>query len=72
MNKEAYDKITTGRSLAGIFGENEKLSIVENYLIHVDTVDGTNNNYIVNMKNGHKELSDIYVSTADMSSLKMI
>jgi hypothetical protein len=72
MKKEAYDKITTGRSLVSIFGENEKLNSVENYLVHVDTVDGTNNNYIVSMKNGHKELSDVYVSNADLTSLKMV
>lgn len=72
MNREAYDKIVTGRSLEGIFGKNEKLSSVENYLIHVDTVDGTQNNYVVNMRNRHKELSDVYVSSADLTSLKMV
>ncbi len=72
MNREAYDKIVTGKSLESIFGKNEKLSSVENYLIHVDTVDGTQNNYVVNMKNRHKELSEVYVSSSDLTSLKMV
>ena len=72
MNREAYDKVVTGRSLESVFGKNEKLSSVENYLVHVDTVDGTQNNYVVSMRNGHKELSDIYVSSADLTSLKMV
>lgn len=72
MKREAYDKIVTGRSFASIFGENEKLSSVENYLVHVDTVDGSENNYVVSMKNGHKELADVYVSKGDLTSLKMV
>ena len=72
MNREAYDKVVTGRSLESVFGKNEKLSSVENYLVHVDTVDGTQNNYVVSMRNGRKELSDIYVSSADLTSLKMV
>lgn len=72
MKREAYDKIVTGKSYTGIFGENDRLSGVENYLVHVDTVDGTENNYVVNMKNGHKELSDVYVSKGDLTSLKMV
>ncbi|MGE5677484.1 MAG: hypothetical protein ACM3ZR_05440 [Pseudomonadota bacterium] len=72
MKREAYDKIVTGKSFTSIFGDNEKLSSVENYLVHVDTVDGSENNYVVSMKNGHKELSDVYVSKGDLTSLKMV
>lgn len=72
MEKEAYEKIATGRNLNRILGKNEKLNMVESYLIHVETVDGSDNNYIENSKTGNRELSDIYVSKDDITSLKMI
>lgn len=72
MNNEAYEKIVTGKSLVNIFGKKEKLNIVESYLVHVETVDGTSNNYVEGSKNGHRELTDLYVSSADLSSLKMV
>lgn len=72
MNKETYEKVVTGRSLVDIFGKKEKLDIVESYLVHVETVDGTGNNYIENSKSGHRELTDFYVSSADLSSLKLV
>jgi hypothetical protein len=46
MNNGEYEKVATGRSLNDIFGKIEKLNIVESYLIHVETVDGAENNFI--------------------------
>jgi hypothetical protein len=72
MGNEAYEKIVTGRSLNKIFGQNERLDVFEDYKIHVETVDGKENNYIVNMKNGSKDITDLFVSNDNMTSLKMI
>jgi hypothetical protein len=72
MSDRAYEKVVTGRSLSKIFGEAERLDIFENYLVHVETVDGAENNFIESMKDGHREVSDIYVSKDSMTSLKMV
>jgi hypothetical protein len=72
MRNMPYEKVTTGRSLNNIFGEIESLDIFENYMVHVETVDGKENNYIRNMKNGHREVSELYVSNDNMTSLKMV
>jgi len=72
MSSKSYEKVVTGRSLNKIFGEAEKLDIFENYLVHVETVDGAKNNYIESMKDGHREVSDMYVSKSSMTSLKMV
>lgn len=72
MNKEAYEKVVTGKSLVDIFDLKGKLNTVESYLVHVETVDGTESNYIEGSKNQHRELTDLYVSTADMSNLKLV
>ena len=71
MSKEAYEKVVTGKSINKIFGENKKISGVESYLIHVETVDGTENNYIKGSKNGRIEVDGLYVSKANLTSLKM-
>lgn len=72
MEKGAYEKIANGGKLNEIFGKIERLDIFEDYRIHVETVGGAKNNYIINMKNGHKDVSDLYVSNDNMTSLKMI
>jgi len=72
MERETYEKIVTGKSLVDIFGLKEKLNTVESYLVHVETVDGSDNNYIEGSKNKHRELTDFYVSAADLSSLKLV
>ncbi|HYE80756.1 MAG TPA: hypothetical protein VEG39_01180 [Clostridia bacterium] len=72
MENGAYEKIVTGKSLNNIFGKNEKLNIVESYLIHVETVDGAENNFIEGAKNGRREVEGLYVSKENMTSLKMV
>ena len=72
MDNGAYEKITTGRSLNTIFGKNEKLNIVDSYLVHVETVDGAENNFIEGSKNGIREVENLYVSNENLTSLKMI
>lgn len=72
MSDKAYEKVTTGRSLSKIFEEAERLDIFENYRVHVETVDGAENNFIESMKDGNREISDIYVSKDSMISLKMV
>ena len=72
MNNGTYEKVATGKSLNNIFGNIGKLNIVESYLIHVETVDGAENNFIEGSKNGRKEVEDLYVSNDNMTSLKMI
>lgn len=72
MNNGAYEKIANGGALNRIFGKIEELDIFEDYRIHVETIDGAKNNYIINMKNGHKDVSDLYVSNDNMTGLKMI
>ncbi len=72
MSREPYEKIVTGKSLVDIFGLKGKLNNVESYLVHVETVNGTDNNYIEGSKNQHRELTDFYVSSADLSSLKLV
>jgi hypothetical protein len=72
MNNRAYEKIVNGRSLNNIFGEIEKLSTVESYLIHVETVDGAENNFIEGAKNGRREVENLYVSSDNMTGLKMV
>ncbi|MHB1393113.1 MAG: hypothetical protein ACYCYE_08565 [Clostridia bacterium] len=72
MEYGAYEKIVNGRSLSNIFGDIEKLSTVESYLIHVETVDGAENNFIEGAKNGRREVENLYVSHDNQTSLKMI
>ncbi|HYF75418.1 MAG TPA: hypothetical protein VD757_02420 [Candidatus Nitrosocosmicus sp.] len=72
MENKAYEKVVNGGSLNKVFGKIEKLDIFEDYRIHVETVDGSKNNYIINIKNGHKDISDLYVSNDNMTGLKMI
>jgi len=72
MNNGAYEKVATGRSLNNIFGKIEKLNAVENYLIHVETVDGALNNFIEGSKNGRREVENLFVSSENLTSLKMI
>ncbi len=72
MDNGAYEKIVNGRSLSNIFGDIEKLSTVESYLIHVETVDGDKNNFIEGAKNGRREVENLYVSSDNMTSLKMV
>ena len=72
MNNKAYEKVANGGNLNNIFENMEKLDIFENYLIHVETVDGAENNFINSMKNGHREVTDLYVSNDNMTSIKMI
>jgi hypothetical protein len=72
MSNEVYEKVANGRSLSNIFGRNDKLNIVESYLIHVETIDGTENNFIEGAKNGRREVENLYVSKENMTNLKMI
>ncbi|KUO74577.1 MAG: hypothetical protein APF77_08195 [Clostridia bacterium BRH_c25] len=72
MDNGAYEKIVTGRSLSNIFGDIGKLSTVESYLIHVETIDGAENNFIEGAKNGRREIEGLYVSKDNMTNLKMI
>lgn len=72
MKKVEYEKVVNGGNLNKVFGKLEKIDIFENYKVHVETVDGTQNNYIINMKNGHKDITDLYVSNDNMTGLKMI
>lgn len=71
MSNEAYEKVVTGKSLNRIFGENKRFNDVESYLIHVETVDGTENNYVEGSKYGRREVEGIYVSKENLTSLKM-
>lgn len=72
MKKVEYEKVVNGGSLNKIFGKIEAIDIFEDYRIHVETVDGSQNNYIINIKNKHTDVSDLYVSNDNMTSLKMI
>lgn len=72
MKKVEYEKVVNGGNLNKIFGKIEAIDIFEDYRIHVETVDGSQNNYIINIKNKHKDVSDLYVSNDNMTSLKMI
>lgn len=72
MENGAFEKVVTGRSLNNIFGKIGNLNIAESYLIHVETVDGTKNNFIEGSKNGRREVDNLYVSSENMTSLKMI
>jgi hypothetical protein len=72
MDNGTYEKVANGGSLNKIFGRIERLDVFEDYRIHVETVNGAENNYIVNIKNGHKDVSELYVSNDNMTSLKMI
>jgi len=72
MNNGAYEKVVSGRDLVDIFGKNEKLNIVESYLIHVETIDGAENNFIEGAKNGRRDIEGLYVSNDNMTSLKMV
>lgn len=72
MNNGVYEKIVNGGDLNRVFGKIQELDIFENYRVHVETVDGVENNCIINMKNGHKDVSELYVSNGNMTGLKMI
>lgn len=72
MKSEVYEKVVTGRSLKGIFGDVGKISDVESYLIHVETIDGAEDNFIEGSKNGRREIENLYVSNENINSLKMV
>jgi hypothetical protein len=72
MKKVDYEKVVNGGSLNKVFGKLEEIDVFEDYRIHVETVDGTQNNYIINIKNGNKDVTDLYVSNSNMTGLKMI
>lgn len=72
MREEVYEKVVTGRSLKDIFGDVGKISDVESYTIHVGSIDGSKDNYIEGSKNGRREKENLYVSTENVNSLKMI
>ncbi len=65
-----YEKVATGRDLNRIF--SGKLDIFENYLVHVETVDGTQNNYINSMKDGSTKIKDLHVTGNKLSELKTV
>lgn len=70
MSNELYEKVVTGKNLNRIF--NGKLDIFENYLVHVETVDGTQNNYINSMKDGKTAVKELHVSGNNLSELKTV
>lgn len=71
MKVEVYEKLVTGRDLNRIFNF-DKLEEYENYFIHVENVDGSRNNYINNTRDKVMEVSDLYVSSGNMTELKMV
>lgn len=71
MKVEVYEKLVTGRDLNRIF-DFDKLEEYENYFIHVENVDGSRNNYINNTRDKVMEVSDLYVSSGNMTELKMV
>ncbi|MGE5629685.1 MAG: hypothetical protein ACM3TR_01160 [Caulobacteraceae bacterium] len=72
MDKVVYEKVVTGKNLNRIFNDIGKLDIFENYLVHVETIDGTEHNFINSMKNGNTEVKDLYVSSSNLSTLKTV
>ncbi len=71
MSENAYEKVITGRNLNKIFDFDELVN-VENYLIHVETVEGTDNNFIISMDDDNVEVSNLYVSTANLRDVKIV
>ncbi len=72
MNDEIYEKVATGRDLKDVFQNVQNLSSVESYLVHVETVNGSENNFIEGSKYGGREVDNLYVTDEDMTNLKMI
>jgi len=70
VDENVYEKVVTGRNLNRIFNKN--LDAVENYTVHVETVNGTKNNYICKAKGGEMEINDLYVSDKDITDLKTV
>lgn len=72
MESQVYEKVVTGKNLNRIFNDIGKLDIFENFTIHIETVDGTKNNYIYKTKDGDMEVKDLHVSQEALKSLKMM
>ena len=71
MENNAYEKAITGRNLERIFN-SERFNTVENYRIHIETVNGTKNNYITDMEDDKVLMSDIYVSDEALLEIKTL
>ncbi|MFZ5351416.1 MAG: hypothetical protein ACOZCL_01695 [Bacillota bacterium] len=71
MDKNTYEKVITGRNLNNIFKMDELVD-VENYLLHVETINGTKNNFIISMDDDNVEVSDLYVSATDFRDVQIV
>ncbi len=70
MNENAYEKVITGRNLNKIFNIDELVN-VENYLVHIESVEGSRNNFIMSMDDDKIEISDIHVTSSNLRDIKL-
>jgi hypothetical protein len=72
MDEKIYEKVVNGENLNKVFDSIGRLDIFENFTVHVETIDGTKNNYIYKTKDGNIEVTNLYVSESDLRTLKTV